>query len=141
MREVTSESPEVVLDGDYLFGGKSNIFIDTGADNNVIKSTVLRADATVHTDQMSYITGILLTKVYTLGTVELEILENTKLFHVVKPTLPISAEGILGRPFLRKERSNISFFYIAMITASRLVDYTIYRFRVDVISKGIRKIN
>lgn len=61
-------------------------------------------------------------KVYTSGTIEKSVLDKNKLFHVVDTDFPISTEGILGRPFLREERFNVSFFYNALITDSRPVD-------------------
>lgn len=113
------ESPVANLRGDHVYGGEVNFFIDTGADINVIKETALKGNASVSTENTSHITGITTDKLYTLGTLEIEILNKKHPFHVVEESFLIEAQGILGRPFLREERSNLNFFYNILITSSR----------------------
>lgn len=94
---IINESPVVKIDATNLEGENARFYIDAGADVNVLKMTALLPDTHVDaTEQAS--------------------------FHVVRHTFPISVEGILGRPYLRLERSNISFFDNTLTTQSRPVD-------------------
>ena len=120
--ETINEAPVVKLDVSGLQGKSARLFIDTGADVNIIKKSALALETSICTENTSYITGVSLTRIYTLGTTELEIFDKKVLFHVVRPQFPISVEGILGRAYLRQEGSNVSFFYNALITQSRPVD-------------------
>lgn len=110
------------MDATYLEDENARFFIDTGAHVNLIKITALLPNNYIDASERAFITKVSLTRVYTLGFTEIEIFGKRVSFHVVRHTFPISFEGILDRPDLRLECSNISFFYNVLITQSRPVD-------------------
>lgn len=77
------------MKGDYMFNGEGKFFVDTGADINIIKSTALAAKAPVKTSEITFMTGVTLTKVFTLGTIDICI-------NGIQPKNPKSVKGFLG---------------------------------------------
>lgn len=113
------ESPVIKLDVLDLRDGYGKFLVDTGADVNLIKLSALNDHVHIKINNAASITGVTATRAYTLGTCELELMGKMTLFHVVKTNFPITVEGILGRPFLRQEKSNVSFYHNALVTNSR----------------------
>ena len=64
------------------------------------------------------ITGITNELLKTIGKVQVTIFNTPVEFHVIKNTLPVSPDGILGRPYLRQEQAQISFRHNTLFTAS-----------------------
>ncbi|VVC39111.1 Aspartic peptidase domain,Zinc finger, CCHC-type [Cinara cedri] len=86
--------------------GIANLFIDTGADLNIIKINVLQDDVMMVSDSKIYkLQGINDQLVSTLGSTTLNVSINNKVyeteFHVVNSNFPINGDGILGNPFLK----------------------------------------
>ena len=64
-------------------------------------------------------TGITNEAAMTMGTVQVTIPSAPIEFHIVKNTLPVLPDGILGRPYLRQERAQSSFRYNTLVIASK----------------------
>lgn len=84
--------------------------------HDYIIRTKAAVQAHLRIGEVSIITGVTMTRVYTLGTIELEIFGKLVKFHLVRDTFPITVDGILGRVFVRQERCNTSFYHNALIT-------------------------
>ena len=72
-------------------------------------------------DRTLQLAGITNHPVRTIGFLELPILDTPVEFHAVKNTFPITSDGILGRPYLRQEQSQISFRHNTLVTVSNSI--------------------
>ena len=97
---------------------KASFLVDPGSDVNLIKLSALRQELILDPKRSIPITGITNHPVITIGTINLSILNTLVEFHVVENSIPISPDGILGRPYLRQEQAQISFRHNALVTAS-----------------------
>ena len=59
--------------------------------------------------------------VITIDTINLSILNTIVEFYAVRNSIPISTDGILGRPYLRQEQAQNSFRHNALVTASNSI--------------------
>ena len=93
--------------------------MDTGADINVIKLDALDEDLVVNENEAIEITGITQSRISTIGTVNIELMNSKITFHVVYSDFPTGTDGILGREYLRQENVEISFWHNTVVTHSK----------------------
>ena len=96
----------------------ASFLVDLGSDVNLIKLSALRQELILDPKRSIQFTGITNYPVITIGTINLSILNTLVEFHVVENSIPISSDGILGRPYLRQEQAQISFRHNVLVTAS-----------------------
>ena len=99
----------------------TTFLVDPGSDLNLIKTQALLPESTFNPQQSVLLAGITDHPVRTIGTIEIPVLDSTAEFHVVRNNFPITSDGILGRPYLRQEQSELSFRHNTMVTKSRPV--------------------
>lgn len=88
---------------------KINFLVDTGAKPNLIKESFIPNKGRINPLEVLQLSGITANRVYTLGTIELNIFNYPVIFHVVHQEFPIEQDGILGRDFLKQTKTKINF--------------------------------
>ena len=97
----------------------ANFLVDPGTDLNLIKTGTLLPETKYNPNNTVLLAGITDHPVRTIGTLEISILDVPVEFHLVKNTFPVSSDGILGRPYLRKEQAQLSFRHNTLVTISK----------------------
>lgn len=91
--------------------GYLDLMVDTGSDVNIIKVNHLYSNIHFDDKQIISLSGIGASTINTLGTIRLH-LENhpePTIFHIVPKDFPIPSEGIIGKSFLKQNKSIIDF--------------------------------
>ena len=96
---------------------KGKFFLDTGSDASLIKLRALHEDLRVDTDEVIKVSGIAEKEIMTLGTVQIYFTNKPTKFHVMYD-LPIEADALIGKPYFREEKAEISFNHNTMVTQS-----------------------
>lgn len=73
--------------------------LDTGSEVNLIKISSIDPETLINVGEKIKLSGITEGCVETLGSVEINVLNNKIKFHVVQPSFPIETDGILGTAF------------------------------------------
>lgn len=92
VRDLTNESPVIILHVPELKLGQGQFFINTGADVSLIKISALEIIAYIRTSEVSIITGVTLNWIYTISTTKLELFRKIVKFHVVRHTFSIYSD-------------------------------------------------
>ena len=92
--------------------------MDPGSDLNLIQTEALIPELEFDPKNSVLLAGITNHPVRTIGTLKIPILDIPVEFHVVRNNLPVSSNGILGRPYLRKEQAQLSFRHNTLVTIS-----------------------
>ena len=79
--------------------------VDPGSDVNLIKLSTLHQESILDPKKSIPITGIKNNSEITIERIELFILNTLVQFHDVENSIPISLDGILGIPYLRREQA------------------------------------
>ena len=108
----------VELSSNELLRAKARFLVNTGADINVVELEALDEDLLVNENETIEITGITQSRISTMGTVNIEVMNSKIAFHVVHSDFPISTDGILGREYLRQEKVEISFWHNTIVIHS-----------------------
>ncbi|XP_051161523.1 uncharacterized protein LOC127281712 [Leptopilina boulardi] len=115
------DSPVVQFTASEFREPKIRFLVDPGSDTNLIKLCALEPELTLDPSKRTEITGITNHTVRTLGTIVLNIANTPVEFHVVRNNFPVSTHGILGRPYLRQEKAQLSFWHNTLVTISNPV--------------------
>lgn len=108
------EPNKLMLQMDVTNDKHSSMILDTGAAGSLIKLGALKNGVIINADETFFLNGINQGEsIETLGTVLVKITINNDVqiehkFNVVKDTFPIET-GMIGRDFLQKFRTNISY--------------------------------
>ena len=113
----TIESPVVEMSAPELRKRKGRFFLDTGSDASLIKLKALDEDLTVDTDEIIKVSGIGEKEISTIGTVLVHFTEKPTKFNVMYD-LPIEADALIGKPYFREEKAQISFNHNTLVTQS-----------------------
>ena len=79
---------------------KTSFLDDSRSDVNLVKLHALRQETIIESSNSISITGITNDPVTIIGTVKITIFKVSVDFHGVVNTLPISPDGIIGKPYL-----------------------------------------
>ena len=112
------DSPVVELEAPEFRNPRASFLVDPGSDINLIKLRALQKEIIIEKLNRISITGITNELVKTIGTVQVTIFNTPVEFNVIENTLPVSPDGILGRPYLRQEQAQISFRHNTLVTVS-----------------------
>ena len=85
---------------------------------NLVKLHALRQDMIIEPLNSILITDISNNPVGTIGTVKITVFKSPVEIRVVGNELPISPDGILGRPYLQQEQARISIEHNTFVTIS-----------------------
>ena len=99
----------IELDNISFSKDKVVFMIDTGASVNLLKENALSPIVWINKKRVIKLVGIDLEMVSTIGEVRLIIKGLEASFHIVPLSFPISEDGILGTPFLKKHNAIVNF--------------------------------
>ena len=94
-------SPVVKLVAHEFRNSKASFLVDPGSDVNLVNLHTLRQETIIGSSNFISITGLANGPVTSFGTFQITIFNVSVELHVVENTLPISPDGILGRPYLQ----------------------------------------
>ena len=98
----------------------ASFLVDPGSDLNLIKTGTLLPEVKYIPKNTVLLAGITDHPIRTVGTPEISIFDVPVEFdlQLVKNTFRVSSDGILGRPYLRKEQTQLSFRHNTLLTIS-----------------------
>ena len=88
--------------------GLTEFTVDTGAEPNLIKVSMLKEGTVINAKDRSTLQGITERQVKTLGSTQMKISEKAMEFHVVPDSFPIATEGLLKTSFCLSDYNFIS---------------------------------
>lgn len=89
--------------------GTVSLFIDTGADVNIVKNTILDENIEINTSKRVLLQGITERRILTLGTVNLKLKNKFIEFQVAPPSINLSADGLLSAETFYRLKAEINF--------------------------------
>ena len=84
----------------------SCMMIDTGAGRNLIKQNAVNPKLPIDEKILSIVTGISYLPHFTMGEVQINILEYPAILNIISNEVPIDEHGVLGSEFFRENKVN-----------------------------------
>ena len=92
-------------------------FLDTRSDASLIKFKALDEDLIKRPDKKIKVSGIAEKEISSIGTVLAHFTDKSTRFNVTYD-LPIEADALIGKPYFREEKAEISFNHNTLVTQS-----------------------
>lgn len=92
-----------------------SLMVYNGSGVCLIKRSALLPHVHIDYNNVSSLSGITEDLVQTYGTTLITIANKPELFHVVSDDFPISQDALLGRPFFKKNKAIINYYYETLI--------------------------
>ena len=90
--------PRVTLESPQL-GRATEFMLDTGAQPNLIKESMLKPGIEINAKKRLTLQGITERRIETLGSTYISIAQKPVEFYIVPDSFPVTAEGLLGSSF------------------------------------------
>ena len=87
----------------------ARMMIDTGAGRNLIKQNAVNPKLPIDEKIVLKLTGINNLSLFTMGQVQINILEYPTIRNIIHNEVPIDKDGVLGSEFFRENKVNINY--------------------------------